>query len=96
MLYQVNKHIDESFKTFENGLGDLLEGSVSDSYYKTIYDIHKFTGVGTTFAFVDKEMIEEIMTEADALLSGRNYTVKTKQPQGGCMVIVHEVNNNTV
>lgn len=62
MLYQVNKHIDESFKTFENGLGDLLEGSVSDSYYKTIYDIHKFTGVGTTFAFVDKEMIEEILS----------------------------------
>ncbi len=60
MLYQVNKHIDESFKTFENGLGDLLEGSVSDSYYKTMYDTHKFIGVGTTFSIVDKKMIEEI------------------------------------
>lgn len=71
MLYQVNKHIDESFKTFENGLGDLLEGSVSDSYYKTIYDIHKLTGVGTTFAFVNKEMIEEILSYP---WSGLNYS----------------------
>ena len=71
MLYQVNKHIDESFKTFENGLGDLLKGSVSDSYYKTIYDIHKFIGVGTTFAFVDKKMIEEILSYP---WSGLNYS----------------------
>lgn len=71
MLYQVNKHIDNTFKTFEGGVYDLLEGSVSSSYYKTIYDIHKFTGVGTTFAFVDKEMIEEILSYP---WSGLNYS----------------------
>jgi SPP1 gp7 family putative phage head morphogenesis protein len=71
MLYQVNKYIDETFKNFENGLCDLLEVSVSNSYYKTIYDIHKFTGVGTTFAFVDKSMIEEILSYP---WSGLNYS----------------------
>ena len=62
MLYQVNKYIDETFKTFEGGVYDLLEGSVSKSYYQTIYDTHKFIGVGASFSFVDKEMIEEILS----------------------------------
>lgn len=62
MLYQINKHIDNTFKTFEGGVYDLLEGTVSESYYKTIYDIQKFTGISTTFAFVDKEMIEDILS----------------------------------
>lgn len=71
MLYQLNKYIDETFKNFEGGVYDLLEGTVSSSYYQTIYDTHKFIGVGTTFAFVDKEMIEEILSYP---WSGLNYS----------------------
>ena len=71
MLYQVNKYIDEAFKTFEGGVYDLLEGSVSKSYYQTIYDTHKFIGAGTSFDFVDKEMIEEILSYP---WSGLNYS----------------------
>ena len=71
MLYQVNKYIDETFKAFEGGVYDLLEGSVSKSYYQTIYDTHKFIGAGTSFAFVDKEMIEEILSYP---WSGLNYS----------------------
>ena len=78
MLYQVNKHIDETFKAFEGGVYDLLEGSVSKSYYQTIYDTHKFIGAGTSFAFVDKEMIEEILTYLYFSIFFQNNLVLTK------------------
>lgn len=71
MLYQIDKHINATFENFENGAYKLLGGSVSKSYYKTIYDINKFMKAGSVFSFIDTKHIERILSYP---WSGKNYS----------------------
>lgn len=87
MLYQVNKHIEGIFNLFEYELNDLLVTSASSSYYKTIYDIHKFIGVGTTFAFIDEKMIKDIISYP---WSGLNYSERIWKNRDKLKVTIKE------
>lgn len=71
MYYQMNKHIDSTFKTYESSLYEFLSDSVSNTYYHSIYDVHKFIGSGNAFSLVDENMIKEILSYP---WSGKNYS----------------------
>lgn len=71
MHYQINKYINTTFETYESSVYSFLGGSVTDSYYKTMYDMHKLVGYGTSFSLVDEKMIKEIISYP---WSGKNYS----------------------
>jgi SPP1 gp7 family putative phage head morphogenesis protein len=71
MFYEVNKTIDDTFKTVENRVYNLLEGTISKNYYTTMYDLHKYVGVGASFAKVDTELVKSILSFP---WSGMNYS----------------------
>lgn len=69
--YQINRYINKTYSEVHKGTTELLKASVGDSYYKTIYDIQKYIGVGTSFAKVDEKLIKEILSYP---WSGKNYS----------------------
>ena len=69
--YQINKHINNTYSEVYTGTTELLKASVKDSYYKTIYDVQKYVGVGASFAKVDEKLIKEILSYP---WSGKNYS----------------------
>ena len=73
MQYQINKCINTVYDDVYNTTTKLLEGSIKENYYQTIYDIHKSIGVGTSFAYVDEKMIKEILSYP---WSGKNYSAR--------------------
>lgn len=71
IYYQVDKYINELSKTTSNSLQMLFSDTLEETYYSSLYEIHKFKGVATTFAYVDKELIERVLTYP---WSGRDYS----------------------
>ena len=71
LFYQCGKYINEAYETSENTLRICYKGTIKDNYYQTIYDIHKYVGVGASFSHIDNDMIKNILAFP---WSGRYYS----------------------
>lgn len=71
LFFQCGKYINEVYETSEKSLRICYKGTVKDNYYQTIYDIHKYVGVGASFSHIDNDMIKNILAFP---WSGRHYS----------------------
>ena len=71
MFYQCNKYINEVYEGTNKKLAEVYNGTIKDTYYQTIFDIHKSIGVGVSFSYIDNDMIKEILAFP---WSGRHYS----------------------
>ena len=71
MLYQCGKHINEVYENTNKRLTIAYSSTIKDTYYQTIYDIHKSIGVGASFSYIDNDMVKEILAFP---WSGRHYS----------------------
>jgi SPP1 gp7 family putative phage head morphogenesis protein len=62
LKYQVDKNINNLYDSTLESTTELLNTTFADNYYKTIFDIHKFIGIGTSFALVDDKMIRDVLS----------------------------------
>lgn len=62
IFYQCDKYINELTKTSFDSLQMCFSATVKDNYYTTIYDLHKYIGVGTSFTKVDDKLIKNILS----------------------------------
>src|SRR5699024_9042335 len=71
LFFQCGKYINEVYETSEKSLKICYKGTIKDNYYQTIYDIHKYVGVGASFSHIDNDMIKNILAFP---WSGRHYS----------------------
>lgn len=71
LYFQCGKYINELYKSSEKSLRICYTGAVKQSYYQSIYDIHKYIGVGASFAMIDNDLIKDILAYP---WSGKNYS----------------------
>ncbi|HBF4547269.1 minor capsid protein [Clostridioides difficile] len=71
LFYQISKEINNTFDIQNNRVEKLLEESVKDSYYKSIYETQKHVGVGVSFTKLDREALKDIITYP---WSGKNFS----------------------
>ena len=71
MFYQCGKYINEVYESTNKRLQIAYSSTIKDTYYQTIYDIHKAIGVGASFSYIDNDMIKEILAFP---WSGRHYS----------------------
>ena len=71
MLYQINKEINTVTATQTAKLTTMLENTARESYYKNIFDMQKFKGIGSSFALINKKEISDILKYP---WSGRDYS----------------------
>ena len=71
LKYQVDKNINNLHDSTLESTTELLTDTFTDNYYKTIYDTHKFIGVGTSFALVDNDLVKNVLSYP---WSGENYS----------------------
>lgn len=71
LFFQCGKYINEVYETSEKSLRICYKGTIKDNYYQTIYDIHKYVGVGASFSHIDNDMIRNILAFP---WSGRHYS----------------------
>lgn len=61
-LYQIDKYIDEIHRTTLESTTTLLTDTLSNEYYRSIYENHKYVGVGSSFAHIDHKLVQEIIS----------------------------------
>ncbi|MCR8983266.1 minor capsid protein [Brevibacillus laterosporus] len=61
LLVQIRQSVEELTAKQERGTKGLLRGNYTDTYYRTVFEIQKGTGVGVSFARVDKESLEKTL-----------------------------------
>ena len=71
MFYQCGKYINEVYESTNKRLTMAYSSTIKDTYYQTIFDIHKSIGVGVSFSYIDNDMIKEILAFP---WSGRSYS----------------------
>lgn len=71
MFYQCGKYINEVYESTNKRLQIAYSSTIKDNYYQTIYDIHKYVGVGASFSYIDNDMIKNILAFP---WSGRHYS----------------------
>ena len=71
MFYQCGKYINEVYENTNKKLTMVYSSTIKDTYYQTIFDIHKSIGVGVSFSYIDNDMIKEILAFP---WSGRSYS----------------------
>ena len=71
MFYQCGKYINEVYENTNKRLTVAYNSTIKDTYYQTIFDIHKSIGVGVSFSYIDNDMIKDILAFP---WSGRSYS----------------------
>ncbi|MBP3929551.1 MAG: minor capsid protein, partial [Peptostreptococcaceae bacterium] len=71
MFYQCGKYINEVYENTNKRLTVAYSSTIKDTYYQTIFDIHKSIGVGVSFSYIDNDMIKDILAFP---WSGRSYS----------------------
>ncbi|WP_127575268.1 minor capsid protein [Paenibacillus barengoltzii] len=61
LLTQIKHELEMLTGKQQVGFRGLLSGNYTDSYYRTLFDIHRGTGFGTTFAKVDDKQLEKVL-----------------------------------
>ena len=62
MFYQCGKELDKLAIEINKKTDILLTNTFKNSYYEDIYNVQKFVGVGYSFAQIDKDMIEYVLS----------------------------------
>lgn len=73
LFFQCGKYINEVYEASEKSLRICYTGTVKQNYYQSIYDIHKYIGVGASFAMVDDDLVKYILSYP---WSGKNYSAR--------------------
>lgn len=61
IFYQCDKLINELSHNTNNSIQILLSNTLETSYYEDLYNIQKYIGIGTTFAKINKDIVENIL-----------------------------------
>lgn len=71
LLFQIDQQVELLTNVQQTGVTKLLKDTYAEGYYKTVYEIHKGTGIGVSFARLDDRTIEKAI-KTDWL--GSNYS----------------------
>lgn len=70
---QMREHVEELTASEARGVKDLIQNHYEDSFYKTAYEVQKFTRIGTTLEKLDKDGIERALSKPWAP-DGRDFS----------------------
>lgn len=87
MYYQCDKLLNELTKTTEDSLQMLFSNTVTDTYYKSMFDIHKLAGVATTFSKIDDKLVKNILSYP---WSGKDYSQRIWSNRNKLREVVRE------
>ncbi|WP_176705865.1 ADP-ribosyltransferase [Paenibacillus hemerocallicola] len=68
---QINQQVEMLAGKRQAGTGALLGGIYKDTYYRTLYELQKGTGIGVSFARIDDDGLKTLL---GAKLDGRNWS----------------------
>jgi SPP1 gp7 family putative phage head morphogenesis protein len=71
LLVQINQQVEMLVGSRQAGTGALLGGIYKDTYYRTLYELQKGTGIGVSFARIDDDGLKTVL---GAKLDGRNWS----------------------
>lgn len=71
LLVQIRQQIEMLIGSLQEGTKNLLSDTYTDTYYRTLYEIQRGTGIGVSFARVDTKALEKILQTKWA---GENYS----------------------
>lgn len=71
LLTQIRQEVEMLTGSIQNSIASLLEDIYEDTYYRTIFEIQRGTGIGVNFARVDAKAIEKVLQTKWA---GENYS----------------------
>lgn len=71
LLTQTRQQIEILTGDLQEGTKNLLSDTYTDTYYRTLYEIQKGTGIGVSFARVDKESLNKVL---QTKWLGENYS----------------------
>lgn len=71
LLTQIRQEIEMLAGGMQEGAKNLLSTTYTDTYYRTLYEIQKGTGIGVSFARVDKESLNKVI---QTKWLGENYS----------------------
>lgn len=71
LKYQIDKYLNKTYDDMYYRTTNLLRDSVSENYYKTIYNIQQYIGVEISFSKLDEKLIKDVLMYP---WSGKNYS----------------------
>src|SRR5690606_35483211 len=71
LLIQIKQQIEMLTGSVQKGAESLLGGIYEDTYYRTLYEVQRGTGIGVTFAKIDTPAIEKVL---QTKWIGENYS----------------------
>ena len=87
IFYQCDKYINELTQTSLDSLQMLFSNTITDAYYESIYNVHKYIGVGYAFAKVNDKLIRDILSYK---WSGFDYSERVWINRGKLKNIIRE------
>ena len=60
---QMQNHVEVLMGNEVDGVTDLMRQHLEDGYYKTAFEVQKFTGLGSSFSQLDNDQIERILSK---------------------------------
>ena len=70
---QMREHVEELTASEARGVKDLIQNHYEDSFYKTAYEVQKFTRIGTTLEKLDRDGVERVLSKPWAP-DGRDFS----------------------
>lgn len=86
-LYQIDKYINELYETSYKSTESFLRASITDTYYKNIYSVHKYLEVGASFSLVDNKLIREVL---EARWLGSNYSERIWRNRDKLKIVIRD------
>ncbi len=86
-LYQIDKYINELYEISYNSTESFLRASITDTYYKNIYSVHKYLEVGASFSLVDNKLIREVL---EARWLGSNYSERIWRNRDKLKIVIRD------
>ncbi|CAM4468081.1 minor capsid protein [Paenibacillus xylanexedens] len=73
LLIQLQQQIEVLAANQQTGASVLMQGVYTDTYYRTIYEVHKGLGIGVSFAAVDTVAVAKVVAQP---WLGKNYSTR--------------------
>lgn len=75
LKFQMQQHVEELTSRKSDGINNLMKDIYENSYYRSLFEIQKGVGIGSTFAKLDKKQIE-IALSKPWTADGTNFSEK--------------------
>lgn len=62
LLVQIRQQVEMLAAGQQQGIKELLADVYEDTYYRTLYEIQKGTGIGVSFARIDQDALEKVLS----------------------------------